>query len=454
MKGTLPDKTQRELFRPLLRDMIDPKHELALLADRIDWEYFEKEFSPLYSNVGQPGVPIRMMVGCLLLKQMENLGDETLAKQWIRDPYMQYFCGMRCFEHRFPFDPSDFVHFRKRIGEAGFEKIFEYSVRVHSDHKSGEAKGSGKACAKWHLSDTTVQENNTTYPTDAKLCKKVIDGCNGIAKEAGVTLRRSYRRESKQLLRDSYNGKHPSRVKKAKKARKQLKTIANAQIRDLKRKLGGERETAYRERLELYLRAANQQQHDKDKVYSLHKPFTRCIGKGKAHKQYEFGNKVGIIVTGNKGRKIITAVKAFIDNPYDGHTIEPLLEQMERNGQRLPKEIVYDRGGKGRKEVKGVKILIPDKPKKTDSGYMKQEKRKRFRSRAGIEAIIGHLKSDFRMAQNYLSGEAGIQINAFMSCAAWNLKKLMAALSEQAARLFARLFFRPIFLHFRGIPAS
>jgi IS5 family transposase len=75
---------------------------------------------------------------------------------------------------------------------------------------------------------------------------------------------------------------------------------------------------------------------------------------------------------------------------------------------------------------------------------MKQQKRKRFRSRAGIEAIIGHLKSDFRMGQNYLHGESGIQINALMSCAAWNLKKLMAVLGEQALRLLARLFYRPI----------
>jgi IS5 family transposase len=300
------------------------------------------------------------------------------------------------------------------------------------------------------LSDTTVQENNTTFPTDAKLCKKVIDGCNRIADDAGIKLRRSYRRESKQLIRDSYNGKHPKRMKLAKKARKRLKTIANVQIRDLQRKMSPEQAMVYQDKLELYQRAANQQVHDRDKVYSLHKPFTRCISKGKAHKQYEFGNKVGIIVTGNKGRKIITAVQAFIENPYDGHTIEPLLEQMERNEQSLPDEIIYDRGGRGRKEIKGVKILIPDKTKKTDTNYMKQQKRKRFRSRAGIEAIIGHLKSDFRMGQNYLHGESGIQINALMSCAAWNLKKLMAVLGEQAARLFTRIFLRllfPGFLH-------
>ena len=102
--------------------MVDRKHELALLANRIDWEYFEKEFSPFYSNVGQSAVPIRMMVGCLMLKHLKNLGDETLAKAWVENPYMQYFCGMRCFEHSFPFDPSDFVHFRKRIGQEGVRK--------------------------------------------------------------------------------------------------------------------------------------------------------------------------------------------------------------------------------------------------------------------------------------------------------------------------------------------
>jgi IS5 family transposase len=438
MLGTLPDQNQRELFRPLLSDLIDPKHELALLADHIDWQYFETEFASLYASVGQASVPIRLMVGCLILKHLKNLGDETLAKEWVENPYMQYFCGMRCFEHRFPFDPSDFVHFRKRIGEAGFEKIFAQSVKLHGAEKGTEQ-------AKWHLSDTTVQENNTTFPTDAKLCKKVIDQCNKIAEKTGVRLRRSYSRESKQLLRDTYNGKHPRRAKQAKKARKRLKTIANAQLRDIQRKMSAAQKGAYKERLELYEKAVNQEKNDHDKVYSLHKPFTRCIAKGKAHKQYEFGNKVGIVVTGNKGRKIITAVKAFLDTPYDGHTIEPLLEQMTHNAIGLPKEIIYDRGGKGRKEIKGVKILTPDKAKKTDSAYQKQQKRKRFRSRAGIEPIIGHLKTDFRMAQNYLHGEVGIQINAFMSAAAWNFKRYMAVLNEKASGLFWRIFIRPFF---------
>ena len=92
------------------------------------------------------------------------------------------------------------------------------------------------SCTVGNRTDT-VQENNTTFPTDAKLCKKVIDKCNSIAWKTEIKLRRSYSRESKQLLRQTYNGKHPKRVKQAKKSRKRLQTIANAQLRDLERKM-------------------------------------------------------------------------------------------------------------------------------------------------------------------------------------------------------------------------
>ena len=435
MLGKLPDRNQRELFRPMLADIIDKGHELVLLADSIDWDYFETEFSTLYSTVGQSSVPIRLMVGCLLLKHLKNLGDETLAKAWIENPYMQYFCGMKCFEYKFPFDPSDFCHFRKRIGEEGFEKIFSRSVRLHVKEETLQH-------CSWHLSDTTVQENFTTFPTDAKLCKKVIDKCNKIAKEEDITLRRSYVRESRQLLRDTYNGKHPKRAKQARKARKRLKTIANIQIRDLEKRMNIFQQTIYEKDFELYKRAVNQQKKDKDKVYSLHKPFTKCISKGKAHKQYEFGNKVGLITTGKQGHKVIVSVKAFLGNLFDGHTIEPLLHQMETNKLKFPKEIIYDRGGKGKSEIKGVKISTPDKAKATDSPYKKRQKRNRFRSRAGIEPIIGHLKTDYRMAQNYLWGETGIQINALMSATAWNLKKYMEILVKKSKRLFASIFSR------------
>jgi len=180
---------QRDFFRTRLEDLINPNHELALLAKAIDWKYFEDEFRAYYSDKGAPSVPVRTMVGCLLLKHLYNLGDEKIPEYWVRDVYFQYFCGGVFFEHKFPFNPSDFAHFRKRVGEDGIAKIFAYSIKLHGAEVPKQAK--------FVLSDTTVQENNTTFPTDAKLCKKVIDKCNDVAKQAGIIQRRRYTRESK-----------------------------------------------------------------------------------------------------------------------------------------------------------------------------------------------------------------------------------------------------------------
>lgn len=427
MVGKTNKKEQRDLFRPMLVDFIDKRHELVLLADKMDWGYFERELSPFYSQLGRPSMPVRLMVGCLLLKRIYNLGDETLAEAWKMNPYMQYFCGMEHFEHGFPCDPSDFVHFRKRIGEQGVGKIFTYSVLIHGASATG----------KQVLSDTTVQENNTTFPTDAKLAKKVIDRCNALAGRTGVVQRQTYARVSKQLVRDTFNPKHPKRAVKARKAGKKLRTIAGRLLRELERGLSPEQLAPYARELALYRQVIEQKRTDKDKVYSIHKPFTCCIAKGKAHKQYEFGNKVGLMAT--SGTLIITAIKAFAGNPHDSRTIAPLLEQAGGNGLAVPREVVYDRGGKGQKQIGQTTVSTPDnRPPKRDTEYQKRKKRKKFRRRAAIEPLIGHLKSDFRMGQNYLHGTLSPQINAFLAAAGWNLKKMMLQLKKES---FSWLFF-------------
>lgn len=436
MIGKLANNKQKNLFSPLLSDFINMEDGLVLLSQEIDWKYFEKEFSEHYSHTGQPGVPIRLIVGCLILKQMFNLGDDSLPMSWVQNPYMQYFCGMAHFTHKFPFDPSDFVHFRKRIGESGIEKIFKHSVNLHGKQT--------EECVV--VSDTTVQENNITFPTDAKLYKRIIDLCNDIAKKENITQRQTYTRTSKQFLRDTHNSKHPKRFKKARKAKMKLRTLASRLVRELFRQLTPEQLEKHQSALNIFTKVINQEKHDKDKIYSIHKPYTSCIAKGKAHKQYEFGNKVGLISTSKS--MIILGIKAFEGNPHDSKTIQPLLVQMTNNNFKLPEELVYDRGGKGEKEILGVKILTPSKPFKTDTPYQKNLKRKKFRRRAAIEPLIGHLKSDFRMGQNYLHGKISSQINAFMSAAAWNFKKLMEKLKKDLKKYFFDFFSKLLFVIF------
>ncbi|MFV0344914.1 MAG: transposase [Bacteroidales bacterium] len=126
-----------------------------------------------------------------------------------------------------------------------------------------------------------------------------------------------------------------------------------------------------------------------------------------ANKKYEFGNKVGLISSSSSKNMIILAIEVFDGNPHDSNTIEPLLNQMDNNLDYLPKELVYDRGGRGKRNIKGIEILTPRPPLKNDSKYEKLKKRKKFRRRAAIEPIIGHLKTDFRMHKNYLKSRSG-----------------------------------------------
>lgn len=425
-----PNQNQKNLFLPLLKEFIDMNHELVLLSDTINWKQIEDEFSPLYSNTGQPAMPIRLMVGCLMLKRLYNFGDETLAMSWVMNPYMQYFCGEAHFQHRFPCDPSDFVHFRNRIGDQGIEKIFSYTIKLHGKD----------ALSKQVLSDTTVQENNTTFPTDAKLAKKIIDKINIIAHREGIEQRQSYSRTSKQLLRDTHNANHPKRKLKARKASKKLKTIAVRVVRELEHKLPEMTLPKYRNELDMFMKILTQTKDQHDKIYSLHKPFTACIAKGKAHKQYEFGNKVGLMV--NPKSLVIVGIDAFVGNPHDSKTIEPLLNQMKNNLDFTPHEVVYERGGRGQTMIGETKISTPKPPNRIDSEYQKRAKRKKFRRRAAIEPVIGHLKTDFRMAQNYYHGRSSPKINALMAAIGWNLKKLMEKLKNGLLQIYCCLFYQ------------
>jgi IS5 family transposase len=99
--------------------------------------------------------------------------------------------------------------------------------------------------------------------------------------------------------------------------------------------------------------------------------------------------------------------------------------------------VVYDRGGKGQKQIGNTIVSTPDnKPLKRDSEYQKRKKRNKFRRRAVIEPVIEHLKTDFRMEQNYLHGAESPQIYAFLavpnSLGRWNMKKMMRELSKNA----------------------
>ena len=404
------------IFEVALESFIDMNHELVLLSKQIDWAEVESEFAEYYcADNGRPSVPIRTMVGMMLLKSIYNLSDEGVVARWLENPYMQYFTGEKVFQKRPPMNPIDMTKFRKRIGEKGAEKIFKISLMVNAAEITEKEM-------KQVMIDSTVQEKNITFPTDAKLYRKIVERVLKLSKREGIVLRRTYTREMKALKLKVRFMNHPTRMKEGKKAVKRMRTIARAMVNDVTRKMDAFQLQQYGKDIELYLRVINQERSDKNKVYSLHEPEVECISKGKEHKKYEFGNKSAIAKTGSG---LIVSALAFKGNPYDGHTLPAHREQILRLTGYTPKEALTDRGYRGKRRVGDMEISIPTSGTPGQSYYQKRKARKKFCKRAGIEPVIGHLKSDHRMMRNYLKGTLGDAINTMMAAAAYNMRHWM-----------------------------
>ncbi|WP_321289783.1 transposase [uncultured Sunxiuqinia sp.] len=68
------------------------EHELCRLAEQVDWQSGEDEFRSYYCPYnGRPSIPIRKIVGVLLLKMMFSHSYEWGVDRWQENPYWQYF---------------------------------------------------------------------------------------------------------------------------------------------------------------------------------------------------------------------------------------------------------------------------------------------------------------------------------------------------------------------------
>ena len=420
MVGKIDNNPQLDAFKVPLVHFIQEDHELCLLANKIDWVSLEEDLSVYYTlDNGRPSIPIRKVAGVLLLRRMFNASDERAVEIWKENPYWQYFCGEVHFQHEAPFDPTELVKFRKRIGQEGAERILKLSIDLFDKHEIEE---------KTVLIDTTVQEKNITYPTDTKLQKKIIEKCRVIANKEDIDLRQSYKRILKQLMIDQRFRSHPKRKKKALTAARKIKTISGRMIRDLERKLTNEQFEKYANDFLIFNEIISQERNSTNKIYSIHEPEVRCIAKGKESKKYEYGNKTSIVKTIKSG--IVIGALAFEENVYDGDTLEPQLEQVERLRDNSPKFAVVDRGYRGRKKILNTEIIIPKSLAKHKK-YQRQKMRRLFRARAGIEPVIGHIKHDHRMLINYLSGTQGDAINTLLAATGFNMMKMLRRLKAE-----------------------
>ena len=156
---------QNDLFRGKLCRIVDPNHGLIKLAHVVEWDRLDEFFGSTYCfDTGRPAVSARLMVALHYLKYTYNLSDEDIVEGWVENPYWQCFSGMKFYERVAHIDPSSMTRWRKRIGEAGAEELLKETIHA----------GLKKKAVKPHQLkrvnvDTTVQEKEVRFPTDARL---------------------------------------------------------------------------------------------------------------------------------------------------------------------------------------------------------------------------------------------------------------------------------------------
>lgn len=120
----------------------------------MQWERFDEAFTPLYDpGNGHPGTPTRLLVGLHYLKHLYQLSDEEVVEQWVENPYWQYLCGSKYFEHALPIHATSMTRWRQKIEAAEAEQMLAETIAARLDVKAIRVQSLQRVVA-----NTTVQD--------------------------------------------------------------------------------------------------------------------------------------------------------------------------------------------------------------------------------------------------------------------------------------------------------
>jgi len=452
--------TQSTIWGWLVQQVLDPPHELLLLARQLDWEAMSMALRPYYHKLGRYAKPVRLMVGLHILKHRYDLSDAAVVAGLHENLYWMIFCGidlgavLEQGKPGMPFrfvDPSTLTKWRKRLGPEGTH-ILEGVIQQQLVR---EKMVNGRCMA----TDTTAQEKHIAYPTDSALLDKgrrQLIQLLGAAKAAGVAIAqglRSFTHTARRVVREATKlGK--DQLERIATANRQLSAMAQHVLRRVPRvaaqlagKLGalrrqGQAQAAVAvQRLREQLRqtaslvqriihqnaARFQGRHVPGKVLSLHEAHVVTICKGKRTKPTEYGCKVSVSI--DRHGFVITHTE-YACNIADAETLPDALAGWRTGFGQPPPELAGDRGfhhaeaDQARLGTAAVaRLSIPRKGKtrhpEAHTAWFKRLQR--FRSH--IEPVLSHLKADHRMDRCRYRGFAGDQLNVSWAALAWNTKK-------------------------------
>ena len=360
------------------------------------------------------------MVGLEYLKYTYNLSDEELVRRWLENPYWQYFCGEVYFQTTPPLHYTSLGKWRQRIGAERLKLIIDETIRIALEKKFVSETDLSRVVV-----DTTVQEKNITFPTDAKTLSRAIIKLSKYARLNEIPLRQSYTRKAKQTLRKASGYASARQFGRLQRCNQDLKNWLGRVLRDIDRKRKNKvLSTNFTTLIERAEKVRLQEKNTPNKIYSLHEPEVCCISKGKSRIRYEFGQKAAVVMT-NKGNWIVN-VEDCGGNPYDGHTLAKSISGAETITKVSVTEVNVDKGYRGH-DYKGDAVI---RLAGSSNAKLTVSEIKRKRRRSAVEPVIGHLKSDHRLDRCFLHGRVGDALNLVGSAAGFNVRKLLNLLGK------------------------
>ena len=140
-------------------------------------------------------------------------------------------------------------------------------------------------------------------------------------------------------------------------------------------------------------------------------------------------------------QQFVTHVKALPGNPYDGHTLATVIPEMEALIGNAIDRILADKGYRGHNAPPDYRFRVFTSGQKR---RMTPKIKRELRRRSAVEPVIGHLKSEHRMGQNYLWHRQGDAANAVLAAVGYNFRRIICWLRLLLRQILPSLFAPPL----------
>ena len=439
--------------------IIDDTHPLVILSNKLPWHDLNdliiddlRNSTPLKTwHLGRK-IRTRIHLGAYLLQKMYNLTDRATEAGIKENAAYQLFCGYQVVEKWHCPDHTKIESFRTRLSPETQQKL--------ANLLCSNAVYLGLASAADVDIDSTVQEANMTYPTDAKMLRKLgtiaFNVASAIKKffptmitaadlivdiKSIASKARSYfflpKKTSNEEKSRILSGLFDAVSEPVRRITNLCENITSMDLAALPWNVSRSI-TQLLTYGESYLLSAqtfiNTGKAESTKRLSFHLDQVSCFNKKKAHKKYEFGRAFQLGRISNNFLFVGQSKDVRMD---DKKSFIPMIEQHEELfGKNTLKSIATDKGYYSKRNIKAmlkrkiaqIGIQIPGNTQNENITSSAEELEQLSNRRAGIEPLIGHAKQGGQLGRSRMKNDRNIESSGYASISGFNLRQTIRRL--------------------------